>query len=91
MRLAAQPAPVLQHDEDTEVLEALSSLRPADQEVLRLATWEQLTAPEIAAALGCTPNAAALRLSRARSRLRSALTETAESRTQGQWRRSAGA
>ena len=91
LRLAAQPAPVLHHDEDTEVLEALSTLRPGDQEILRLATWEQLTTPEIAAALGCTPNAAALRLSRARRRLRTALTERSTSRTQGERRRSAGA
>lgn len=55
------------------LLVALASLSPGDQEVLRLAAWEQLTATEIATVLDCSANAAALRLSRAKRRLRSAL------------------
>lgn len=55
------------------LLVALGNLPPGDQEVLRLAAWEQLTTAEIAMVLDCSPNAAALRLSRARRRLRSAL------------------
>lgn len=55
------------------LLVALSKLPPRDQEVLRLAAWEQLPVSEIAAVLGCSVNAAALRLSRARRRLRSSL------------------
>lgn len=64
-----------------DVVVALSSLPPTDQEVLRLAAWEGLPASDIAAAIGCSANAAALRLSRARARLRAAITERADCRT----------
>lgn len=67
---------------DPAVLEALARLSGADQEILRLAAWEELTTEEIGAALGCSANAAALRLSRARARLRRELTGSASSRTQ---------
>lgn len=90
-RLASQPAPVAAESEDPAVLSALERLRPADQEVLRLAAWEHLDTAEIAVALGCSPNAAALRLSRARRRFRETLTGTDQSRTQRERRRSAGA
>jgi RNA polymerase sigma-70 factor (ECF subfamily) len=70
------------------VLVALGELSQTDQEVLRLATWEELTNSEIAVVLGCSENAAALRLSRARRRLRRELTSKAGSRTQEGWRRS---
>ncbi|MFI9802786.1 RNA polymerase sigma factor [Streptomyces sp. NPDC052301] len=52
------------------VHEALDRLSPADREVLRLAAWEELGADEIAVALGCGSRAAAMRLHRARGRLR---------------------
>ncbi|MDX2597731.1 MULTISPECIES: RNA polymerase sigma factor [Streptomyces] len=52
------------------VHEALDRLSPADQEVLRLAAWEELGPDEIAVALGCGSRAAAMRLHRARGRLR---------------------
>ncbi|MFL4908832.1 RNA polymerase sigma factor [Streptomyces sp. MMS24-I2-30] len=52
------------------VHEALARLSPADQEVLRLAAWEELGVDEIAVALGCGNRAAAMRLHRARRRLR---------------------
>ncbi|MFJ9864035.1 RNA polymerase sigma factor [Streptomyces sp. NPDC101165] len=52
------------------VHEALARLSPADQEVLRLAAWEELDAEEIAVALGCGRRAAVMRLHRARRRLR---------------------
>ena len=42
---------------------------PADREVLRLAAWEELQPAEIARVLGCSANAAAVRLHRARQRL----------------------
>jgi RNA polymerase sigma factor (sigma-70 family) len=54
-------------DPDVEV--ALSRLSPSDREVLRLAAWEELQPAEIAAVLGCSANAAAVRLHRARQRL----------------------
>jgi len=52
-----------------DVEEALARLGRADREVLRLAAWEELTPLEIAAVMGCSPNAAAVRLHRARQRL----------------------
>ena len=93
-RLAAQPSESSGEaaDQDPAILAALARLRPADQEILRLAAWEQLSGAEIATALGCTPNAAALRLSRARARLRAELTEIEPTRThKGRRTRSAGA
>lgn len=48
---------------------AFEALRPADREILGLATWEGLGTAELAAALGCSPNAAKIRLHRARRRL----------------------
>ncbi|MEV7471021.1 sigma-70 family RNA polymerase sigma factor [Streptomyces kronopolitis] len=52
------------------VHEALARLSPADQEVLRLTAWEELTVGELAVTLGCGQSAAAMRLHRARGRLR---------------------
>lgn len=52
------------------VHEALDRLSPADREVLRLAAWEELGTEEIAVVLGCGSRAAAMRLHRARHRLR---------------------
>ncbi|MGW3007500.1 RNA polymerase sigma factor [Streptomyces sp. NPDC001219] len=52
------------------VHEALARLSAADQEVLRLTAWEELTVEELAVTLGCGRSAAAMRLHRARGRLR---------------------
>ncbi|MEU9365838.1 sigma-70 family RNA polymerase sigma factor [Streptomyces avermitilis] len=52
------------------VHDALTRLSPADQEVLRLTAWEELGVDEVAVALGCGSRAAAMRLHRARRRLR---------------------
>ncbi|MGW3243143.1 RNA polymerase sigma factor [Streptomyces sp. NPDC001070] len=52
------------------VHEALGRLAAADQEVLRLTAWEELDVGELAVALGCGRSAAAMRLHRARRRLR---------------------
>ncbi|MFI1168716.1 RNA polymerase sigma factor [Streptomyces sp. NPDC020801] len=52
------------------VHDALARLSQADREVLRLAAWEELGVEEIAVALGCGRRAAAMRLHRARRRLR---------------------
>lgn len=49
--------------------EAFSALREADREILRLAAWEELNATAIAVVLACSPNAARIRLHRARKRL----------------------
>ena len=53
---------------------ALSLLRPDDQEILRLAAWDDLSGPEIAEVLDITLAATQQRLSRAKRRLATALT-----------------
>jgi RNA polymerase sigma-70 factor (ECF subfamily) len=52
---------------------AFERLSEKDREVLRLAAWEGLDPRQMAAVLGCSPNAAAVRLHRARRRLEAAL------------------
>ncbi len=52
------------------VREVLDRLSAPDQEILRLAAWEELDARQIAVVLGCGSRAAAMRLHRARRRLR---------------------
>jgi RNA polymerase sigma-70 factor (ECF subfamily) len=44
-------------------------MRPKDREVLRLAAWEELSNESIAVVLGCSIEAAAQRLHRAKRRL----------------------
>lgn len=48
---------------------ALARLRPIDQELLRLAYWEELDAAQIAYIVGGTPASVRVRLHRARKRL----------------------
>lgn len=60
-------------DLDGPVFDALATLSPADQEVLRLVAWEELGDQQIAEVLGITPNAVAIRLHRARARFEHAL------------------
>lgn len=64
--------------EHLDVLDALSLLSEGDQEILRLVAWEGLEGPDLAGALECTPNAAAVRLHRARARLRKQLNPSEE-------------
>ena len=64
---------VLAGAERDGVMEALAGLSDADQEVLRLRTWEELTAPQIASVLGISTSAAEKRLTRATDRLRAAV------------------
>jgi RNA polymerase sigma factor (sigma-70 family) len=51
------------------LLAALSRLRESDQELLRLAVWEELPHREIAGVVGCSESSVAVRLHRARTRL----------------------
>ena len=61
-----EPEPIVVRDEEqTEVLEALGRLADGDQEILRLALWEELPREQISAAMRCSPNAATKRLNRA--------------------------
>jgi RNA polymerase sigma-70 factor (ECF subfamily) len=59
--------------ESEELRHALEALRPADAELVRLWAWEALTADEIGRVLGISANAAAIRLHRAKRRLRDQL------------------
>lgn len=60
---------VVRRAEDDAVLEALNRLSARDQEILRLSTWEELSAPEIAHVLGIRTSAVHQRIGRARRRL----------------------
>ncbi len=60
---------VLAAEDRRTVLAALSRLRPADQEILRLAVWEELSHRDIAVVVGCSEASVAVRLHRARTRL----------------------
>lgn len=51
------------------VRSAISSLKAGDQEVLMLVMWERLSHREAAELLGCSANAVAIRLHRAKQRL----------------------
>lgn len=71
-RLAAEPGADRTHDAGQlfdVVSEAMQQLSRDDRELLRLAAWEDLTAGQLAVALGCSTNAAKIRLHRARRRL----------------------
>jgi RNA polymerase sigma factor (sigma-70 family) len=56
-------------DERRTVLDALGRLRDADQELLRLAVWEELPHRGIGQIIGCSESSVAVRLHRARNRL----------------------
>lgn len=60
---------VVQREEFALVVEALGRLRARDQEVLRLAAWDDLDHATIAGLLGCSVGAVDQRLHRARRRL----------------------
>jgi RNA polymerase sigma factor (sigma-70 family) len=52
---------------------AMEQLRPADREALQLVAWDGLSHAEAGQVLGCTPNAVALRVHKAKARLRDIL------------------
>jgi len=56
------------NEPDERVAAALDALRPDEADLLRLWAWEQLSPGEIAEVLGITPNAASIRLHRARGK-----------------------
>jgi len=64
-------------DEGVPVRRALARLSAGDQEILRLAAWEELTGPEMAVALDVSLSAVQQRLSRAKRRLAQTLTKVA--------------
>lgn len=60
---------VVVRQETRQILAALAKLRKADQEVLRLSIWEELSNAELAVVLDVAVDAARQRLSRARRNL----------------------
>jgi RNA polymerase sigma factor (sigma-70 family) len=74
-RMAEQPppAPPAEH-RDHDLSEAMAGLSATDQELLRLAYWDDLPNSDIAAVLGISVGAVSTRLHRARERLRPRLT-----------------
>ena len=54
---------------DPDLTAALRSLTPAEREIVHLWAWERLEPREIAAAVGATPNAVSVALTRARRKL----------------------
>lgn len=60
-------------DERSLVLAAIQRLNQDDREVLQLVYWEHLTVKAVAVVLECRPGTAAVRLHRARRKLRDAL------------------
>lgn len=75
---------VVRRAEDDEVLTALRDLRDADQEILRLSAWEELSGPEIAVVLGISTAAVQQRLHRAKKRLARRLAPEPDAGARGQ-------
>ena len=59
--------------EAARVTTALAGLRRNDAEILRLWAWDELKIPQLAVVLGISANAAAIRLHRAKARLKQEL------------------
>ena len=64
--------------EAARVTAALAGLRRNDAEILRLWAWDELTSPQIAVVLGISANAAAIRLHRAKARLKQELVKSGD-------------
>lgn len=76
---ASPSSEVAQIDGDFRLLHlALEALRPADRELLRLASWDCLTREEIAEVMGINTNAVDQRLHRARARMKDRLERISE-------------
>ena len=71
------PVSVVEYEPDDAesiaVRDALTRLRRDDAELLRLWAWDALESPQLATVLGISANAAAIRLHRAKKRLRDEL------------------
>ncbi|WP_426246098.1 RNA polymerase sigma factor [Nocardioides sp. LHG3406-4] len=68
-KLAGQPVEPHPTGTDPRLADALGRLPERDRELLRLWAWEQLSPAEIGAVLDMTPNAASIRLHRAKGKL----------------------
>lgn len=70
-----EPGPeavIIRNAQQAKLVEALATLRPQDQEVLRLRAYEHLAVAEVAQVLGCSVEAAKKRSARAMKRLQRA-------------------
>lgn len=67
------PGEIIDESDLQPVVRALNTLKPDDQEVLRLIAWEELSHADAAVVLGCSANAVAIRVHRARQRLERAM------------------
>lgn len=70
-----EPGPeavIIRNDEQANLVEALATLRPQDQEILRLRAYEHLSIAEVAQVLGCSVEAAKKRSARAMKRFQRA-------------------
>ena len=56
---------VVRRSEDARLLKAIGTLRPADQELVRLKAWEELSHADIGEILGISSHAVDMRLNRA--------------------------
>ncbi len=74
---------VVQRAEDDELIDALRRLPPRDQEVLRLATWEELPHAVIGEHMGCSAHAIDQRIYRATRRLARELRRTGHRHVEG--------
>jgi RNA polymerase sigma factor (sigma-70 family) len=76
LQATAVPASTVTGDQVTDrVLDAVATLRLVEREAIALVHWEQLSHAEAAQVLGCSENAVAIRVHRARTRLRQVLAE----------------
>ncbi len=66
-----QPRELFEREGVDRTWQALARLPRRQQDLLGLIAWEELSVPELAKALGCSENAAKLRVHRAKHRLRS--------------------
>jgi RNA polymerase sigma-70 factor, ECF subfamily len=84
-RVASQPATVddAGAETDAELVAALDELSGDDREIVRLWAWEQLAPREIAVVLAISPNAASIRLHRAKQRLAARLGSRKDGATAG--------
>ncbi|MDJ0961533.1 MAG: sigma-70 family RNA polymerase sigma factor [Acidimicrobiia bacterium] len=72
----ASPEPeIVRREVERAVLEAMALLRPQDQEILRLRTWEELPNEDIAEIFGLSVRAVESRLTRIRRKLARLVTE----------------
>jgi RNA polymerase sigma factor (sigma-70 family) len=63
---------IVRNEQDDELVTALRTLKPDDQEILWLRAYEGLSTKQISVAIGCSEEAAKKRVSRALARLRKA-------------------